>query len=142
MGSPLIENPKKPTERDRTCCKCGHKWQETGFYGWCPKCGPTDKIYLCQRCGFRCPHVECAGIYYCPNCGPAHQHPDKPDKCYYDFNYGCPDCGLPGHVPHMEAVPRGHPRAVFGLAPTFQGRWDRIDSNYDELRDADPEHKR
>jgi len=122
------------TDHNRTCHKCGHKWTEPrGEYGWCPECGPTDKIYLCQRCGFRCPHVECAGIYHCPNCGVPKPVEGEPNKCFYTFNHGCKTCGLPGHTPDMDPVPRGHPRAVFGLAPTVKTRHDKIKSSHDWL---------
>lgn len=120
--------------RERKCFKCKHKWVGSGTW-FCPKCGPTDSIYLCQRCGFRCPHVECAGIYYCPNCGIAKPVEGNPDRCYYEFNHGCKTCGLPGHVPDMDPVPKGHPRAVFGLAPTIKTRIDKLKSSHDWLED-------
>lgn len=88
----------------------------------CSVCGhvPLKDHMHCQRCGFACQHVECAGIHYCPNCG----DPKPVDECHvaYDFNYGCSECGLSGHLPkpgYMEYVMPKHPRAVFGLTPEY-----------------------
>lgn len=88
----------------------------------CPNCGRFElpRHMHCARCGFACPHVECVGIHYCPNCG----EPKQVDSRHvtYEFGHGCDICGLEGHQPkpgYMEPEPCGSPRVGFGLAPGF-----------------------
>ncbi len=49
-------------------------------------------ILLCFRCKHRCPHVECSGIYSCPNCGPPILVPNDKEHCTYAGKLGCKYC--------------------------------------------------
>lgn len=88
----------------------------------CPTCGRVEvpRHMHCARCGFACPHVECAGIHCCPNCGDP--KPVGSHYVTYEFGQGCDICGLEGHPPksgYMESEPCGSPRVGLGLAPGF-----------------------